>query len=245
MDPGQEEQLRNGDVIVISDDDATHEELSASQASGGSLLTEAEGEWWEPEEQLSSSQATERSQSDQEPRIWVEASLDRYILRRRKYRQYIAQIGITWTVEETDEEGEDPDPLVEFPVSPKRLAIMDGCVSPPRAGERDPLSVDEEDLRLSGVDEDVLSLGEISLGSLEEIIHRVLQDEVVREEAHPEVEQPAQEVPAEIEAEIQEAVKKGRKVCFRRDVGEVSYRIKITAAGRVTVRALPVRKGEV
>ncbi|KNC22946.1 hypothetical protein FF38_03153 [Lucilia cuprina] len=233
-----QDYLRHGDIITISDDesilqDPTEEDMPSSQVtvrSEMSLLTEAETGGYDPDEQLSCSQTTE---------VWMEARIDRYIRRRPKYRQYIAQLCVTWTVEASDSEGEDPDPLVEFPVSPKRMALMDGCASPPREEEaQDPLlPTDGDELLLSGFEEDALSLGDIITPP-----RTSPSPPVSAEPDFPLEVDGEQQLPAEIMIEIAAAVEKRKKVCFRRDVGEKSYRIRVSASGNVTVRCLPGRK---
>ncbi|XP_046812681.1 uncharacterized protein LOC124421466 isoform X2 [Lucilia cuprina] len=119
------------------------------------------------------------------------------------------------------------------------------------------LPTDGDELRLSGFEEDALSLGDISLGSLEEAFHQAMAQPngspvtpprtspsppVSAEPDFPLEVDGEQQLPAEIMIEIAAAVEKRKKVCFRRDVGGKSYRIRVSASGNVTVRCLPGRK---
>lgn len=255
--------LRAGEIIELSDDefednepggDESDTEMADTQASvrsDDSLLTEAVREDYDPFEQWEAnddsdgSHETRSAQHEREPRILFGATMDRYILRRPGYRQYIAQVGFTWTVVDTDSEAEDPDPLVETPISPRRLAIMGGSCTPEHdAMDEDPLLPDaDEDLRLSGVDDDVLSLGNISIGSIEEIVFQALQQQTTGPTHPPQLapnprELELDQLPPELREEIEVAAKRGKRVCFRRDVNGRSYRVRISASGQVVVRNL-------
>lgn len=95
-------------------------DTQASNISDESLLTEARredydpydhSEGWEENNESDGSNETGSAQIERGPGILFGATMDRYILRRPGYRQYIAQVGFTWTVVDSDSEAEDPDPL--------------------------------------------------------------------------------------------------------------------------------------
>lgn len=130
---------------------------------------------------------------------------------------------------------------------------MDGSCTPEQeAGQEDPLLLDtDEELRLNGVDDDVLSLGDLSLGSLEEILFQALQHQTAGYTQPPEEMAKPQEVsvepqkveldqlPSELRGEVEAAAKKGKRLCFRRDVNGRCYRVRVSAAGQVSMRCLP------
>ncbi|GBP04125.1 hypothetical protein EVAR_73518_1 [Eumeta japonica] len=107
--------MQREEIIVLSDSNDDREWFLPNNAHESQ---ESIGrEWFDPydrapdsedENMTTSSQTTERSEREESPRVLFEGRLDRYIRRRWNYTQYIAQIGVTWTLIESDSEGGGP-----------------------------------------------------------------------------------------------------------------------------------------